>query len=143
MRHNMGIANEKGLTLVEILAALVILGIVFVGFMTIFPQMTTFNEKTEEKLESINLAKVELVDIKRSPHSILNDNSSELTNTTNDYERYTSPKGKYIFETDCYRSESGKHCSEKEALEDLHKIHIKVLLQGRLISETFGYVKFD
>ena len=52
--------NEKGMTLVEILAALVILGIVFVGFMTIFPQMTNFNEKTESKLETMNLAQNEV-----------------------------------------------------------------------------------
>ena len=45
------------MTLVEILAALVILGMVFIGFMTVFPQMTAFNEKTGDKLETMNLAK--------------------------------------------------------------------------------------
>lgn len=49
--------DEKGMTLVEVLAALVILGIVFVGFMTIFPQMSNFNSKTEAKLETMNLVK--------------------------------------------------------------------------------------
>lgn len=52
--------TEKGLTLVEVLAALVILGIVFVGVMTIFPQMTTFNAKTEVKLDTMNLARQEM-----------------------------------------------------------------------------------
>lgn len=52
--------NEKGLTLVEVLAALVILGILFVGIMTIFPQMTLFNEKTEAKLDTMNLARQEM-----------------------------------------------------------------------------------
>lgn len=55
--------NEKGLTLVEVLAALVILGIVFVGIMTIFPQMTLFNAKTEAKLDTMNLAREEMADI--------------------------------------------------------------------------------
>ncbi|WP_135500589.1 type II secretion system protein, partial [Planococcus koreensis] len=36
--------DENGLTLVEVLAALVILSVVFIGIMTIFPQMTLFNE---------------------------------------------------------------------------------------------------
>lgn len=55
--------TEKGLTLVEVLAALVILGIVFVGVMTVFPQMTLFNNKTEAKLETMNLARQEMVNI--------------------------------------------------------------------------------
>ncbi|RLQ91977.1 type II secretion system protein [Planomicrobium sp. Y74] len=56
-------SNEKGLTLVEVLAALVILGILFVGIMTIFPQMTLFNEKTEAKLDTMNLARQEMAAI--------------------------------------------------------------------------------
>jgi len=32
--------NDRGLALVEVLAAIVILGILFVGIMSIFPQMT-------------------------------------------------------------------------------------------------------
>jgi prepilin-type N-terminal cleavage/methylation domain-containing protein len=55
--------NEKGLTLVEVLAAIVILGIVFVGIMTIFPQMTLFNDKTEAKLDTMNLAREEMAKI--------------------------------------------------------------------------------
>ena len=56
-------SDEKGLTLVEVLAALVILGILFIGIMTIFPQMTLFNEKTETKLDTMNLARQEMAAI--------------------------------------------------------------------------------
>ena len=52
--------TQKGLTLVEVLAALVILGIVFIGIMTVFPQMSLFNEKTETKLDTMNLAREEM-----------------------------------------------------------------------------------
>lgn len=52
--------NEKGLTLIEVLAALVILSIVLVGIMTVFPQMTLFNAKTEAKLNTMNLAREEM-----------------------------------------------------------------------------------
>ncbi|MGH2318270.1 type IV pilus modification PilV family protein [Planococcus sp. SE5232] len=52
--------NDKGLTLVEVLAAVVILGILFVGIMSIFPQMTLFNAKTETKLDTMNLARQEM-----------------------------------------------------------------------------------
>ncbi|MFP8782153.1 type IV pilus modification PilV family protein [Planococcus plakortidis] len=55
--------SQQGLTLVEVLAALVILGIVFIGIMTVFPQMTLFNNKTEAKLDTMNLARQEMVNI--------------------------------------------------------------------------------
>lgn len=55
--------NEKGLTLVEVLAALVILGIFFIGILTILPQMTLFNARTETKLDTMNLARQEMANI--------------------------------------------------------------------------------
>lgn len=55
--------NDRGLTLVEVLAAVVILGILFVGIMSIFPQMTLFNAKTATKLDTMNLARQEMVEI--------------------------------------------------------------------------------
>lgn len=55
--------NEKGLSLVEVLAAIAILGIAFVGIMTIFPQMTIFNAKTETKLDTMNLARQEMANV--------------------------------------------------------------------------------
>ncbi|MDN7245890.1 type II secretion system protein [Planococcus shenhongbingii] len=57
------VGNEKGLTLVEVLAAMAILGIFFAGIMTIFPQMTLFNNKTEVKLDTMNLARQEMAKI--------------------------------------------------------------------------------
>ena len=62
--------SDKGMTLVEILAALVILGIVFIGFMSVFPQMTLVNEKTVKKLETMNLAKKELVELQMTPDKL-------------------------------------------------------------------------
>ncbi|MBT2569185.1 type II secretion system protein [Planococcus sp. ISL-110] len=55
--------NDRGLTLVEVLAAVVILGILFIGIMSIFPQMTAFNAKTETKLDTMNLARQEMAEI--------------------------------------------------------------------------------
>lgn len=55
--------NDRGMTLVEILAALVILGILFIGIMSIFPQMTLFNAKTETKLDTMNLARQEMAEL--------------------------------------------------------------------------------
>lgn len=57
------IKDEKGLTLIEVLAALVILSIAFIGIMTIFPQMTVFNQITAGKLDTMNLARQEIANV--------------------------------------------------------------------------------
>ena len=48
--------NENGLTLVEILAALVILGIVLVSFMSFFTQSAKFTTYNYEKLTAVQVA---------------------------------------------------------------------------------------
>jgi len=142
------IKKEAGLTLVEVLAALVLLSIVFIGFMTIFPQMTSFNAKTGEKLETMNLAKIELINIKQSPPRP----EKFEVQKEGDYERYHEMKDDYEIEIDCFKAEPNradpdkteeKYCSESNGSGLLHKTHIKVTKQDQLISETFGYVKFS
>lgn len=60
MNKPKNILKQSGLTLIEVLAALVILGIVFIGIMSVFPQMTLFNEKSDAKLDTMNLARQEM-----------------------------------------------------------------------------------
>lgn len=139
MRHNMGIANEKGLTLVEILAALVILGIVFVGFMTIFPQMTSFNEKTGDKLEAMNLAKMKLEDLQ---YNVVPAECKGIINlckikdeTVDDFQVYITYKPRPDLV-------SGPAVDGKDSL---YQVHIEFFrndqsLDSPPISETFGYV---
>lgn len=67
MKKNKKNSNQSGLTLVEVLAALVILGIVFISIMAVFPQMSLVNEKTEAKLDTMNLAREEIAIITNIP----------------------------------------------------------------------------
>lgn len=48
--------NDKGVTLVELLASLVLLSIVILSFLTFFTQSMSHSVKVEEKLTTINLA---------------------------------------------------------------------------------------
>ena len=133
--------NEKGMTLVEILAALVILGIVFIGFMSVFPQMTLFNAKTKDKLETMNLAKQELVELQESNHLLFDKSFFELTS---DYERYIYDEKGYRFEVDYYIQPDLKRDSDVAGSISLNKVHIKVKKEGAskqdsIISETYGY----
>ncbi|WP_301108368.1 type II secretion system protein [Sporosarcina sp.] len=148
----MKVDNEKGMTLVEILAALTILGIVFVGFMTIFPQMNTMNNRTEAKLETMNMAKQELVKLRDSPNSLFN-LDLEINYDLGDYERYEKEiekeKDSYLVEIDCYNNElTNQSCSgdgevEGSRKKELYKIHIKITKDTKLTSETFGYLMLD
>ncbi|MFC7364702.1 MULTISPECIES: type IV pilus modification PilV family protein [Bhargavaea] len=83
MNRFMQFRDEKGLTLVEILATLVILGIVFIGIMTLFPQMTLFNERTEVKLDTMNVARQETSFIKSIPLELEWEKVDEMTETDN------------------------------------------------------------
>ncbi|WP_158233603.1 MULTISPECIES: PulJ/GspJ family protein [unclassified Sporosarcina] len=139
--------NEKGFTLVEILAALTILGTVFISFMTIFPQMTNMNDRTEAKLETMNIAKSLLSEIK----------DKELEGKLPSRYMYAGVSGKdiifiaqkdhYVVEMICSpRDRNSPMCSktdtERETRDaDLYKIHIQVKKENKFISETFGYAK--
>lgn len=68
----MKILNQKGLTLIEILAAVVILMIVIVGFLSFFSQATSHSRITEDKLTAINLAEKVLVERKEIGTKIIN-----------------------------------------------------------------------
>lgn len=136
MRSHKG--NEKGMSLVEILAALVILGIVFIGFMTIFPQMTNFNEKTGTKLETMNLARNKLDQIRYS--SIPSECDGEIdkkcliTEEENGYQVTLE----YTVEPDL------KPEGNANGQVTLYQVHIKYFRTGqgdKVISETFGYVR--
>ena len=140
MRRKQGIQNETGMTLVEILAALVILGIVFVGFMTIFPQMTSFNEKTGTKLSAMNEARILLDDYKNSTYSLADFTSEK---------GYTEKNGAWIRTEEREIGEVEYKIEKQPALPagdaegemSLHEINISIQKDSKVISETFGYIE--
>lgn len=144
----MKLRNEKGFTLVEILAALTILGIVFISFMTIFPQMSNMNERTETKLITMNLAKKELRELKNNPGKLSPDNliSNDTSNSTELY-RYDLDESRqykceviYYTVPDLERNIIKENQGADESVS-LNKVEISVLKNGKLISETFGYLE--
>ncbi|MFD1927277.1 prepilin-type N-terminal cleavage/methylation domain-containing protein [Sporosarcina siberiensis] len=139
--------NERGMSLVEVLAALVILGIVFVGFMIIFPQMTLFNKKTETKLETMNLARQEIALIQK--RSFVGGNPL-VVNDLIDYGlgtvegsiiKVVSNKAGYTYVVEFTASPTLSNEGHPENIA-LHKVHLKVLIDGgKVNSETYGYIK--
>ncbi|MBW8350214.1 type II secretion system GspH family protein [Bacillus sp. IITD106] len=56
--------NNKGLTLIELLASIVILSIVIVSFLHFFSQAMLFTGKAEDRMTSINIAEKVLQSVK-------------------------------------------------------------------------------
>ncbi|MFJ8235054.1 prepilin-type N-terminal cleavage/methylation domain-containing protein [Ureibacillus sp. NPDC094379] len=52
--------NEKGVTLIEVIASIVILTVVLISFLNFFPQMGKTNNYNGDKQQAINLAGTEL-----------------------------------------------------------------------------------
>ncbi|WP_075619958.1 type IV pilus modification PilV family protein [Paenisporosarcina indica] len=154
--------TQRGLTLVEVLAALVILGIVFIGYMTIFPQMTLTNEKTETKLDTMNLAREEmskltsltytetdLMNLSNKFMIVLNVNDQGMPEPTKPYTvtmtgentEYKSYKvenknSDYTFTVNVFNVE------ELEGSVSLYKVILKIYTGGTTPnSETYGYLK--
>ncbi|MBO0587108.1 prepilin-type N-terminal cleavage/methylation domain-containing protein [Sporosarcina sp. E16_8] len=142
LKRGMG---EGGLTLVEVLAALVIIGIVFIGFMSIFPQMNNINNRTETKLVTMNIAKQELTKLKGAPTRLNPDKRIMNSKSPYFFETYDLSEGNYDILVDCYDTQF-QTCSgagETSRIPKLYKIHIKVEKDGKLNSETFGYLKLE
>lgn len=133
--------GEKGFTLVEVLAALTILGILFISYMTIFPQMTKMNERTGNKLETMNMAKETLVEVKTGTKDFFTWDKVDPPIVAG-AETYQTEENGFQITVNCYEDETYKKaCSETVTAqqERLHKIHVKVEKNGRQESETFGY----
>lgn len=144
MVSNRKTTNESGLTLVEILASLVILGIVFVAFMTIFPQMTLFNNRTEAKLETMNEARIILEEYKSSKWK-KSDLSETRFKSDGDWWIETSNSNTNVIIKIKKNPDEGPPLNTelKPGMVRLHKVHVKIMKEDRILSESFGYIQVN
>jgi len=134
--------NEKGLTLIEVLASIVLLSIVIVSFLSLFPQITNFNKSTEENLQAAATAKEVRVLVKEkftnfdSPSllNVLENETIDISETTIEYEGAFNnfPVGVVIWKDK--KDVSG-------AFEDLFQMKVSVFNENNNeISYTYGYI---
>lgn len=136
------ITEESGLTLVEILASLVILGIVFVAFMTIFPQMTLFNSRTETKLETMNEARIVLEEYKKMKWKATDLSEPRFKSDGEWWTETIDAKPNIIIKIKKLPDEGPPLNTElKPGVVRLHKLHVKLMKDDRIISESFGYIQ--
>lgn len=134
--------DESGLTLVEILASLVILGIVFVAFMTIFPQMTLFNNRTEAKLETMNEARIILENYKGSKWKEADLSEPRFHGDGDWWVETMDTKSNTIIRIKKIPDEGPPLNTElKPGMVRLHKVHVKIMKEDGILSESFGYIQ--
>ncbi|WP_017755977.1 type IV pilus modification PilV family protein [Calidifontibacillus oryziterrae] len=131
--------KQVGFTLIEVLAALVILSIILLSFFSFFSQSALFTQKHRENLIAINLAQDTIVAIKKNAEhfqksktyigsfpepekSIVNVNSSGI------FEQRPTFKLELTI--------------TKEASYNLYKLHIQIFdLKGNQKAETYHYLR--
>jgi prepilin-type N-terminal cleavage/methylation domain-containing protein len=137
--------NEKGVTLVEILAAMTILSIILLSIVQFFPQIGRLNQHNDVKMKGMNIAKEVLVEWSHSKEVVgyLNGINPPPTGYLS-----TNDQGFHLFRTKIdgldvlikINSNSDLNPGSSAA----HYIHIEIQdSTGKHVSETYGYVKVD
>ncbi|WP_404329434.1 prepilin-type N-terminal cleavage/methylation domain-containing protein [Mesobacillus maritimus] len=143
------IRNERGITLIEVLAAMAILSIILISIMNFFPQMGMINNHNKEKAQAINTAKLLLNEWKLDSNLIAALKKEEPqpadwpgTIPTEDIDGDGDEF--YLFTTENPRAEIKiwKEPPNNAVVEvPAHEIQIRILNDtGKPISETYGYI---
>jgi type II secretory pathway pseudopilin PulG len=155
------VKNEKGITLVEVLAAVVILSIIIGSIMNFFPQIETVNNINGEKSQAINTAKQVLNKwqnddrvkdfIKYGSGDLLmlgtkqpDVSISDGTSITPFYHFQTTQEG-FIADIFIKKSFDLGNTSNSNDPDYTKAYLIKVQVsntKGKLITETYGYIIF-
>ncbi|WP_164668370.1 type II secretion system protein [Virgibacillus doumboii] len=124
MSTKLNIINNKGFTLIEIIASIAILGMVITVFLPIFPQILSWNEKTDDELVASNLLGQAVHDIKEN------------------YKKTgTIPELDYTLNNETYNVTVELSQTGDEADLGLQRVHITIISQnGTELSDTYSYL---
>lgn len=137
IHHNV---KGNGFTLIEIIASIAILGMVIAVFLPIFPQIMSWNNKTEQALVSGNLLEQAVEDIKQDSQKLLEGvdvgNCSNPTSIQTDLPTYTVNNVEFLVDV--------KVCqSEVEAQTGLYRTNIIISSSDGFQSESYTYIQGD
>ncbi len=147
------IRNEKGVTLIEVLASIVLLSIILLSVIRFFPQMGLINNLNEDKSKAINLAKEVLINWQESSDVkwflVKSDRVAGFTSTDPKvaYNKFSFDGYYYYFEAtkDIYnvKIKIKRLPDTSSRLSSVNSIVVQLLNKknGNVVSETFGYVK--
>lgn len=140
--------NEKGLTLIEVLASLVILSIIFLSILRLFPQMGLMNKVNEDKTQAINTAKQLLIDWQNSVgvQDYLEDQTTGslpgFVKSEGDYYYCTTTEGKFTANIKIKRTSELTSAATASPFK-VHYIEIQLLnKRNTVVSEIYGYIRY-
>lgn len=147
------IDNEKGLTLIEVLVSITLLSIVIITFLTFFTNAFRFNSINDDSTQAMNIAREQQALIKEHPeviNRILNEES--LTADDVNVLQLKSPvlleNNKYILHINNTIYDIKVYIDNDAQKKDeigvttylpLHKIHVEIYKNEKLLSETYTY----
>lgn len=137
MYHNTKI---NGFTLIEIIASIAILSMVIAVLLPIFPQIISWNEKTERNLVAGNLLNQAISDIKQDDEMILANmdvtNCSNPSTVTTGLPSYTVNNVNYSVQVNVCQTNEEKDLG-------LYRANIMVSTADGLQSESYTYLQGD
>lgn len=129
--------NEKGFTLVEVLASLVIISIVLMSFMAIFTNTNRLAVSNSEKLVVINLADAYLERIKMSPGEFITPSPINKTSMSKAIPNHNMNGKEYEVSLKVSPPKDGRNLK-------LLDIVVTVSLENsNLSSSVEGYISYD
>jgi hypothetical protein len=153
MKNMLFTKNEKGVTLVEVLAAFALLSVVFISILNFIPQMGFMNQHNKDKIQSVNSAKEVLVKWQdaNEVRDFIENPLSLLPNDVNDdihYYKYIETEHYHTFLTtknDFDVEIKIKKISDLTSLPNqAHQIQVQFLNKnGTIVSESYGYVMIE
>ncbi|WP_141431854.1 prepilin-type N-terminal cleavage/methylation domain-containing protein [Bacillus sp. 03113] len=150
--------NQRGFTLIEVLLAFVILTILIFSFLSLFPQASKTNERTDERFTGANLAKEVLVKIQKSEGitnlltNLKNNPNSSLTLSKDNVQYASLNLAENIQKTDSQVTLITYENTYKINImlridpnfigsEELYQTHIMIQNRSeKKVSDIFGYV---
>lgn len=143
MYHN----NQKGITLVEVVAAILIISLVTLSFSQFFIQSNKVSAYNNEKLVVINLANAELERLKFTPsNQLFGNGASQITKPSETYINYhtkTIEKTTFINEVSYLVKIIASQTREEHAAK---LIHITIDVYGpnnKSKSTVEGYIQYE
>jgi prepilin-type N-terminal cleavage/methylation domain-containing protein len=148
------IKNEKGVTLIEVLAAIVILSIILGSIMNFFPQMGLINKINGDKAQAVNTAKKVLIELQGSsevknyldnpstiePPSILGAKQSDMVISGESYYSFLKTEGNFKINI---LIKQNPDLSASSGTNTTRSFPIKVQplnTKNEVITETYGYI---
>ncbi|MDP4156096.1 MAG: prepilin-type N-terminal cleavage/methylation domain-containing protein [Bacillota bacterium] len=143
------VKNDRGVTLVEILAAVVILAIVLGSIMNFFPQLGFLNGQNQEKAQAVSTAKQILIEWQNDNgvHNFLKGSQ----NATMPVQSLNQPdQNYYYFQTTSGDFDVNIKIAKKPPANfqagttSVRFIQVQVKnTQNKVTSETYGYITLD